>query len=234
MTYKYLNIRRALYEQNAKAKLNTNRRFSDMARLFRLPNWIMFGLNFISLLIYIVIAIIDSKSPFILIPIIIILLIAILSSIVKERYLYNDAARAYELSELTQKYEKYIESIIVLLENHGINSYEKLMKLKIECEKTLKTHEDKYHKLNNKVFDMLIGVPLGALIASLIYENSNAIPKAIGAIVYIGIAIIGVINFIKFFNYISDGYFKDKYFLDTINELEYSDVWWSSKSKISE
>lgn len=97
------------------------------------------------------------------------------------------------------------------------------MRLKIECEATIKMREDKFAKINTKFVDMLIGAPLGALIASVIYSDSKAFPTAIGAITLVGLAILGLIKLVNLINYYSEAYFKDKYLLDALNELEYYD-----------
>lgn len=122
-----------------------------------------------------------------------------------------------------ENYEQYITDVRNILLKHGIDTPEKVMKLKTECETTLKVREDKYIKINSKIIDMFIGVPLGALIASIIYADSDTVPTAIGALILIGLTILGVAKLIKTISYYSEGYFKDKYLLDTINELDYSE-----------
>jgi F0F1-type ATP synthase assembly protein I len=147
----------------------------------------------------------------------------VLSQVPREKYLYNDSAREIELSKVNQSYSEYVSSIWNILQNHGVDTPEKLLKLKAECEAALKIREDRFTKINNKIVDMLIGVPLGALIASIIYANSNAAPIAIGVVILIGIIILGVVKLFKSIEYYSEGYFKDKYLLDAINELNYSE-----------
>ena len=223
MTYKYLYIRRAIYEENPAGKFSSNRSLSDMARLFKLPFWIMLGSLLIATISLLIIEILNIKSPFICIPIIVIVLVSVLSQISREKYLYNDSARANELSEKIQDYEQYVSGVWDILRNHGIDTPENVMKLKTECETTLKMHEDKFTKINSRIVDMLIGVPLGALIASIIYADSAAVPEAIGGIILFGLITLAIIKLIRSINYYSEGYFKDKYLLDAINELDYSE-----------
>lgn len=223
MTYKYLYIRRAMYEENPTDRLNSYRSLADMVRLFKLPYWIMLAVLLISIIALFIIMILDSKSLIIWIPIIIIVLVSVLSQISREKNLYDDSARANELSEKMQDYDQYVSHVWDILRNHGIDTPDKVMKLKIECETTLKMREDKFTKINNKIIDMLIGVPLGAFIASIIYADSDAIPIAIGALILIGLIILGVVKLIRSINYYSEGYFKDKYLLDAINEVHYSE-----------
>ena len=223
MTYMYLYIRRAIYEENPSRKLNSLRSLPDMSRLFKLPYWIMLCVLLLAIISLAIIAIINYKSPFVWIPIITIVLVSILSQIPREKYLYNIPARANELSEQMQYYEQYISDIWNILRNHGIDTSEKVFKLKAECETTLRAHEDKFVKINSKIADMLIGIPLGALIASIIYADNTAVPTGIGALIIIGLIILGVVKLLRSLNYYSEGYFKDKYLLDAINELYYSD-----------
>ena len=68
----------------------------------------------------------------------------------------------------------------------------------------------------------MIGVPLGAVISSLIYKNSDIVVIQILSVILIGIFIIIISNIIKKINYYSDGYFKDKQLLDVLNEIEYA------------
>lgn len=183
----------------------------------------MLGALLIAIIFLLIIAILNPKSPFIWIPIIIIVLISVLSQIPREKYFYNDSARTSELSERMWNYEQYVSDIWGILRNHGIDTPEKVMNLKTECETILKMREDKFAKINSKIIDMLIGVPLGALIASIIYNDSDAVPVAIGALALIGFAILGVVKLIRTIGYYSEGYFKDRYLLDAINELDYSE-----------
>lgn len=126
-----------------------------------------------------------------------------------------------ELSKNRNDYKQYVSEIKITLQEHGINTPEKLEKLKAECDKELKMHEDIFTKINSKIVDMLIGVPLGSLIASLIYADSNAVSIAIGTLIIVGIAILFALRLVNKLFYYSEGYFKDKYLMAAINELDY-------------
>lgn len=221
MTYKYQYIRREMYEKDPAGKLNSYRSLAEMRQLFKLPYWIMIGVLLISLISLLVFVLFYSDSPFIWIPVVIIILELVISQIPREKYMYNDSVRANELSEVNHNYAEYVSDVWNILQNCGINSPEKLIKLKTECETSLKIREVKFAKINSKLIDMLIGVPLGALIASIIYANNNAVPVAIGAIILIGLTILGIVKLIGTIQYYSEGYFKDKYLFDAINELDY-------------
>lgn len=223
MTRKYIEVRRELFEQNPSSRLNSYRSLSDMVKLFKRPFWIMFGALIFIIISLVVVALFFPESPFIWVLAILIIIISLLTQIPKEKYLYNESARADELAEKERDYELYLEAVWEIFKNNGIDGSKRFMKLKIECEATIKMREDRFAKINTKLVDMLIGVPLGALIASVIYSDSKVIPIAIGAIILGGLAILGLIKLINLISYYSEGYFKDKYLLDAINELEYFD-----------
>lgn len=221
LTNKYMYIRRAIFEQDPASKINKFRNISYMAKLFKRRYLIMLSLLLMSMILYIITYIIKPNSPFMLIPMIFTILIVILISVQREKQIYNESVRAQEISELEKNYAEYVLFVLKTLTSYGIDTPEKLKKLKAECEETLRKHEGKIVKINSKIFDMLIGVPLGALIASIIYSNSNTIPVAIVVIIIIGIAVLGLIRLIGFIEFYSEGYFKDRYLLDAINELDY-------------
>ena len=221
MTYKYRYIRRAIYEENPMQKVNTTRRLQDMTRLFKAPYLILSLLSFFALMILCLFLMFNPHSLYIIIPMLAILIIMVILQIPREKYLYHNAARAEELSGIMHNYEQYISSVQDILQSYGINTHQKVLALKAECESTLKSRDEKFNKWNNKILDMLIGVPIGALIASIMYADSKAIPSAILVIIIIGIAIFAILQGIRLFNRYSDGYFKDKYLLDVISELDY-------------
>lgn len=222
MTYKYQYIRHDIYEKNPASKLKSYRSLKVMAQLFKLPYWILIGITFCSLVSLLILTIINPYNKFMLIPMIVIFLVYMIIPIIREKFIFNDSARTDELSDRNKNYNEYISEVKSILTEHGIDSSEKLINLKTECETAIKTCEDKYSKINSKIIDMLIGVPLGALVASIIYKNNDAVPASIVAIIVIGLSILGIAQLIRIIQYYSEGYFKDKYLLDAINELEYS------------
>ena len=86
----------------------------------------------------------------------------------------------------------------------------------------MKAQKEKYDKIGSKIFDMLIGVPLGALIASIIYEKNEISLIAVVSVIIIGIAIAGFNKVIQAICFYTEGYFKDKYLFDALDELNYS------------
>ena len=223
MTYKYHYIRREMYEVNPASKLNANRSLSDMVRLFKRPYWFMLGGMLLSIVAFIGTVICAPNSPFMIISVLTIVLLSILSQIPREKHLYNNSVRTGELSRQMEYYEQYIKDIWMILHKYDINAPEKVKALKTECETVLKAREDKYSKISGKVVDMLIGVPLGALIASIMYADNNTIPTAIVALIVLGFMSLGCVKIIRSINFYSEGYFKDKCLLDALEELDYSE-----------
>lgn len=223
MTRKYLDVRRAIYEKNPSRIMNSYRSFSETIKLFKRPFWILFGIFTIFLIAFVFVVISVPNNPLDLIIMIPIVIISLALEIPREKYLYNESARANELVEKNRSYEQYISEIWNILQSQGIDTLDKVHILKNECNAILSKRENTFQKIDGKIVDMLIGVPLGALIASVIYSGSKAVPTAILVTVLIGITILGILKFFSFLNYYSDGYFKDKCLEDTLNELDYSD-----------
>lgn len=223
MTRKYLEVRREIYEKNPSRKVNSYRSFKDMVRLFKLPYWIMLVVLIIALIGLITTVILTPEGPYVLIIMLSIIVVLLLSQIPREKYFFNKLERENELSEKTKDYEQYIAAVWDILKKHGIDNNDKILKLRTECETALKMRDEKFSKINNRIVDMLIGVPLGALIASIIYSNNTVVPTAIGTLILCGLAILGVIKLAGSITFYSEGYFKDKYLLDAVNELNYFD-----------
>lgn len=92
---------------------------------------------------------------------------------------------------------------------------------KEECKLKLESYENSYKSIGNQIYNILIGVPLGALISSLIYKNSNAVIKYIIGIISLGIVVIVITKIIKKIAFYTDGYFKDEYLMSALCELDY-------------
>ena len=193
----------------------------DIKKLFKAFHWIMLVALVVLLLSIIVIWLCPINKLWELIPISIILPCTILIEY-KFDPLLDENARKNELEKHNDAYEEYINQIQVVLLKHGIDTAAKRKLLKEECASSLEKHESKYNFVNNKVFDGLIGVPIGALISSLIYRDSNALLDAIIVIALIGIMLIFIIKSIKIVSFYSEGYWKDTQMLNVLEEVEYA------------
>ena len=155
------------------------------------------------------------------VPIGVILVIIILSEIFSDR-LYNPIERKKEIKKQDESYRTYIETVKKILEQNGIDNRDKLLLIKEECEKNLSQHNNTYNNIIGKIYNVLIGVPIGALIALIIYGD-NAAVESIVALILFGIMLILVAAALKKLMFYANGYFKDKCLLEALKELEYSD-----------
>ena len=137
--------------------------------------------------------------------------------------MYNPTERKKELDEHSSNLEMYVENIQTTLNGHGIITKAHRDTLRKECEQQLSIHNSRFQSVSNKIFDMLIGVPLGAFISALIHKSEGAdfVISQLFIILILGLIIISISNILKKITYYSDGYFKDQYLLDILNELEY-------------
>ena len=222
MTYKYLEVRREIYEECSEKALKRFRTFKEMRTLLRTFHWILLTLMLLCCIAVILITILPISNLWGLIPAIVTAGVSIVGEFKIEKN-YNKEARNKELEEHHLAYDEYINNIKNILERNGINTVSKRALLKVECNEVLDKHKKKHDNVKNRVFDILIGVPLGALISALIYQNNEAIISQIFGIIIFGCIIIFVSNFIRKVKFYSDGYFKDKHLLDALNEIEYSE-----------
>jgi hypothetical protein len=221
-TYRYWEIRRDVYEQCSNNPPKKYRTFADMKKLFKASYWLMLIGMIFCLLAYLILFVVFPDKFFWIIPVCCTFALGFISEFFGEK-MYNHSERKKELKETSTNLDKYIESIKNTLEAHGIVTKEQRQILKSECEKQLSLHSKNYKSVSNKVFDMLVGVPLGAFISALIFksESTDVIFDQLFALIIIGVMIIGTANIFRKITYYSDGHFKDQYLLDILNELEY-------------
>lgn len=220
MTYKYYEVRRQIYENCSDKPLKKYRIFSNMKKLFKWTYWAITILMLVCLAASVVLVFKYPTKLYYFIPAIIMLLLNILVELFSEK-LYNPLERKQELSERSQCYNEYIQNIKDTLIECGLSSKSYWKALKTECESNLSLRNKGYGAAGNKVFDMLIGVPLGALISSLIYRNGEAIVVEIITLIVIGLMLMALLKVAKKTSYYSDGYFKDQHLLNVLKELEY-------------
>lgn len=221
MTYKYYLVRRAIYENDPTSKLKKRRSLKDMKRLFKLPFWIMLSLVICSLISIALILVFELNSMLIYIPYFIIILASFVLEIPREDKIYHMEERNKEIQIKESEYEDYINNVREILTKLGINTCDKIEKLKEECEEILNKRNARFSNINNRIIDMLIGVPLGALIASTIYADTKTQNEGIALILSIGLILFIIVQIAKVLQYYTDANFKDKYLLDALNELSY-------------
>ena len=221
MTYKYIFIRRAVYEKVSDKKLKRTRTLKEIKRLFKLPYIILLILLAIAIISTIIMLIMQIPIIYTFIPMGFLIVSSIVFEISPERRIYNMEEREKEVDEKIENYKEYLESVNEIFIENGIDTPEKLSLLKAECISSIETSKSQFSSINAKLFDMMIGVPLGALLAIVIENKDESQINSIIALMIIGALILLTIKALNFIMSISDAVFKDRYLLDAINELEY-------------
>lgn len=221
MTYKYYNVRRDIYESCSDKKLKGFRSWSEIKKLFNTFHWAMLIVAILLLASAIVIYVLPINYFWCLIPMTLYVPCEIVMEL-KFDSLLNKEARNDEMERQSNAYKEYIEQIQTVLRKNGIDTIVKRNSLKNECESILKKYEARYAFVNNRAFDYLIGVPIGALISSLIHQESDTLLNVIILVIFAGMLLIGIVKIVKKIAFYKDGYFKDKQLLDALQEIEYS------------
>ena len=221
MTYKYIFIRRAVYEKVSDKKLKRTRTLKEIKRLFKLPYIILLILLAIAIISTIIMLIMQIPIIYTFIPMGFLIVSSIVFEISPERRIYNMEEREKEVDEKIENYKEYLESVNEIFIENGIDTPEKLSLLKAECISSIETSKSQFSSINAKLSDMMIGVPLGALLAIIIDNKDESQINSIIALMIIGALILLTIKALNFIMSISDAVFKDRYLLDAINELEY-------------
>lgn len=221
-TYRYWDIRRDVYEQCASTVPRKYRSLANMRKLFKFSYWFLLIGMLVCLVAFFALFLFLPGTFYWLIPIGGTLILSIIGELFGSR-MYNPTERKKENEEHSANLEIYIENIQVTLRRHGIITKDQRDVLRKECEQQLSIHSTNYKAVSSKVFDMLVGVPLGAFISALIYksESTDIVISQLFVIVILGLMIIGVSNFLKTITHYSDGHFKDQYLLDVLKELDY-------------
>lgn len=220
MTHRYYKIRREIFEDNSEKPLKKLRSGSELKELYKPFHWIVFGLMIGSLIAIIVISIFVTNKLWNTVPLLIIILLTDLWEYKAEK-LYNKDARKKELMSIDCDYENYLKSIYEILQNNGIKSERELNILIDECNEWLEKRDNKFRFLKRKVFEICLGIPIGALITSLMNQNSEDISTQTVAMLLLGLIIYALFSFVKFVLNYADGYQKDQSLLKALNEMKY-------------
>lgn len=220
MTYRYYNIRREINNDNSEKGLNGFRSFKELKSLYKPFHWIVFVgviITFIGLFITLVIL---KNKLWSSIPLVVLIILINIWEYKCEKS-YNQKARKNELDTIDEKYKQYLNNTYIIFKNNGINTREELSSLKNECNLIFDKRESKFKILNNKIFELFIGVPIGALISSLVDKNDVLLPTKIILVLMFGISIYVIITTAKYISYYTEGYRKDQRLLDAVMEMEY-------------
>ena len=223
MTYKYYEVRREVYDKCSDKTLKRTRSFKDLRKLFKWYAWVIMSLLPVSMIAFIILVYAFPEKPYYLIPCAAAFIVTAIWEFRSER-IYNAGERYRELEEVKNNYLQYIRNVKGVLSSCGIDSREKLDALKNECNARLDSHAKPYKSVSSTTYNMLISVPLGAVVSSIIYRNSGdaAVAQIVGLLMF-GLMIIGFCKGFKALSFYADGYFKDRYLLEVLNELDYTD-----------
>lgn len=223
MTYKYYDVRREVYDKCSDKTLKRTRSFKDLRRLFKWYAWVIMSLLPVSMIAFIILVYAFPEKPYYLIPCAAAFIVIAIWEFRSER-IYNANERYRELEEVKHNYLQYIRNIKGVLNSCGIDSREKLDALKNECNARLDSHAKPYKSVSSTTYNMLVSVPLGAVVSSIIYRSSGdtAVTQIVGLLMF-GLMVIGICKGFKALSFYADGYFKDRYLLEVLNELDYSD-----------
>lgn len=224
-TYKYLNVRRDIYEKCSDKKLKSFRSFSDIKRLFNCWFWISLLLMILCLVSLVVLTLAFPNKFYYLIPTIVCGVLIILIEFFGHR-MYNSSEREKEKEKQKETLESYVRGAENVLKSHGVNTKEQISALKQECHQRIDLYKEKCKSASSKIYDVAIGVPLGAWVSAIIFKSSgeDTLITNIIAVILLGFMIIGIVKAVNQLRYYSEGYFKDQYLLDVLNELEYVSI----------
>lgn len=232
ITSKYYSVRRELWENDPRKLEGADRTFSQFFKAHRLWYKIVFVA---ALLLAVIMAVVCSAALFSLISseialevsmcaLLAVLILSFILGVAKEKYIYHEEERKAELKTLQKNYAAFVNEIHKTLAMYNVDSKEHVEKLKAECKLLLDAHEAKHSGRSKKAFDMFIGVPLGAFVASIIYSGKDADVAGIFAAICMGFVAWGMVQLYKMLQYYNESYNKDRHLLGILKELDYT-VW---------
>lgn len=220
MTYRYYKIRREIFEDNSEKPLKKFRSGSDLKELFNSFHWTVLVLTIVSFIAFIVMSIFVVNKLWCIFPLLIIILLTDLWDYKAEKF-YNKDARKKELMSIDCDYENYLKSIYEILHNNGIESEKELNILIDECSKVLEKRDNRFQFIKSKAYEIFLGIPIGALITSLINQNSAEFPIQIITALILGLLMYPLFSLAKFVSNYMNGYQKDQSLLKALNEMRY-------------
>lgn len=223
LTFKYGKVRSEIYERNSNLHIKKYRTIKEIIKIFRTSFWALIMIFIIGGVSFLVVWWLYPQKWYCIIPGVIVYFVPVVAEFYGEKiYIGNERKR--ELQEVETQYSHYILEMENVLINNGIDTVKKREVLKMECMERLKKQEAPYKSAVHSTIDTLIAIPLGALVSSIISNNSENIVNQIIVLVIFGCLIVGILKFVRTINFYSDGYFKDKLLLNVLNELEYCSV----------
>jgi len=225
MSTKYYFIRREINEKEPDKDLKTYRNFQQIKELFNLPYWIMMISVIVSLIAILIIMFSPIKDSWLFIPMLIIILVSIFQENISEKIIYKYEKRQAEIDNKLKKYKEYINRVILVLKGYNITDEESLKPLTNECTEILHNFKEKYSLANRKISEMFILVPLGAIVSNIMDKDAD-FSSGIWVAILCGVLLLGLIQVIKFIDYLLSGIAKDKYLFSILCDLNYENNKW--------
>lgn len=132
-----------------------------MKKLFTPFYWIVFICVIFTICVSIILSLFISNKLLISISLCILIVLLNIWELWAEK-LYNNDVRKKELRNINKGYEKYLMKIYEIFKSNGITNKEQLA-FKKECQSVFIKRKNKFKILNNKIFENLIRIPIGAL-----------------------------------------------------------------------
>lgn len=174
MTYKYVLIRREIYENKPDAILRGKRSVRDIIKLYRFPYLVFYTVYFLALIMYAIFGLLFSneKNAIYSTVIAIILIVpALLLDLPRERTRYKMTERKKEIEKQKVNYNAFIQNTYNILCSYEIDTKIKIRIIKSECISRLQSSSNIGVSENNKVIEVLIIYPISSIISSLIEKN---------------------------------------------------------------
>lgn len=226
MTYKYVLIRREIYENKPDAILRGKRSVRDIIKLYRFPYLVFYTVYFLALIMYAIFGLLFSneKNAIYSTVIAIILIVpALLLDLPRERTRYKMTERKKEIEKQKVNYNAFIQNTYNILCSYEIDTKIKIRIIKSECISRLQSSSNIGVSENNKVIEVLIIYPISSIISSLIEKNDLVHYDMAITTILIGILFYAFIRLKHIVSYLIDSIYKDRYLLDVLEELEYYD-----------
>lgn len=226
MTYKYVLIRREIYENKPDAIFRGKRSVRDIIKLYRFPYLVFYTVYFLALIMYAIFGLLFSneKNAIYSTVIAIILIVpALLLDLPRERTRYKMTERKKEIEKQKVNYNAFIQNTYNILCSYEIDTKIKIRIIKSECISRLQSSSNIGVSENNKVIEVLIIYPISSIISSLIEKNDLVHYDMAITTILIGILFYAFIRLKHIVSYLIDSIYKDRYLLDVLEELEYYD-----------
>lgn len=220
MTYKYEEVKREIWERKPDKILYPRRTLKEIKATISIRFWILFSIA-VAALIVSVVFFICGLSNWCIVPLIIDFIVLTISDWLGEKN-YNALPRKAELKKQKERYEAYLINVNEVLNGCNIENKDQIECLKAEAKEIIDKFEKRYNTVQTKIKDILIILPLTALVE--LFWKAKAVESALNIAHFI---VLGLLFFL-FFSIIRSAYVhyfssirKDYFLLQSLCELNY-------------